>query len=227
MERLVNHHTPSAKWRMHRMSRGPSVSVLVCGLFIALLNGLVSQAQAQVQQAVPMQLASNGTAAATTQNLTGAANPNLVNAERLIDMLELEKTTNAALAEMIAALNSQMQQLSVALKARGVDPDPTAKEVDALVKRFQARVNWAQLKPSLSQIMQDSYTPEQLQAVVDFMGSPVMQGLPAKMAQANKKTDELLRGQVSQLSADIQRVVNKAVTQPVKAPAVSGAQAKP
>ena len=227
MERLVNHRTSSAKRRMHRMSRGPSMSVLVCGLFIALLNGLVSQAQSQVQQAAPMQLASNGTAAATTQTMTGAAHPNSVNAERLIELMELEKSTNAALAEMVAGLNRQMQQLSLALKARGVDPDPTAKEVDVLVKRFQARVNWAQLKPSLTQIMQDSYTPEQLQAVVDFMGSPLMQGLPTKMAQANKKTDELIRGQVSQLSADIQRVVNKALTQPVKAPAVSGAQAMP
>ena len=83
-------------------------------------------------------------------------------------------------------------------------------------------MNWTQLKPVLSQIMQDSYTPEQLQAVVEFMSSPVMQGLPAKMAQANKKTEELIRGQVSQLSADIQRVVNKATTQAARAPAAAG-----
>ena len=67
----------------------------------------------------------------------------------------------------------------------------------------------------------------QLQAVVDFMNSPLMQGLPAKMAQANKKTEELIRGQVSQLSADIQRVVNKATTQAARAPAAAGLPGPP
>ena len=187
------------------------------GLTLGLIVVSASHAQTQPQGGAAMPVATNINAATP-----GTATPNAANAERLIEMLELEKSTTAALAEMVAGLNRQVQQLSAALKARGVDPDPTTKEIDALIKRFQARVNWTQLKPVLSQIMQDSYTPEQLQAVVEFMSSPVMQGLPAKMAEANKKTEELIRGQVSQLSADIQRVVNKATTQAARAPAAAG-----
>lgn len=197
---------------------------LTLGLMVASASHAQTQAriQTQTQGGDAMPVATNINAATP-----GAATPNAANAERLIEMMELEQTTTAALAEMVTGLNRQVQQLSAALKARGVDPDPTTKEIDALIKRFQARVNWTQLKPVLSQIMQDSYTPEQLQAVVDFMSSPVMQGLPTKMAEANKKTEALIRAQTSQLSADIQRVVNKAVTQSGKASAVMGVQAKP
>jgi len=204
---------------------------LLSTTLITLMFGLTfpTVLQAQPAAAVPMavnpNLATSNNAATSSNTITGSAAPgsaNVANAERLIEMLDLEKSTIAALAEMAAGLNRQIQQLSAALKARGVDPDPTTKEIDALIKRFQARVNWTQLKPVLSQIMQDSYTPEQLQAVVEFMSSPVMQGLPAKMAEANKKTEALIRAQTSQLSADIQRVVNKAVTQSSKAPAMTG-----
>jgi hypothetical protein len=199
---------------------------LTLGLMVASASHAQTQArtqtQTQTQGGDAMPVATNINAATP-----GAATPNAANAERLIEMMELEQTTTAALAEMVTGLNRQVQQLSAALKARGVDPDPTTKEIDALIKRFQARVNWTQLKPVLSQIMQDSYTPEQLQAVVDFMSSPVMQGLPTKMAEANKKTEALIRAQTSQLSADIQRVVNKAVTQSGKASAMTGMQATP
>ena len=195
---------------------------LTLGLMVASASHAQTQARTQTQGGDAMPVATNINAATP-----GAATPNAANAERLIEMMELEQTTTAALAEMVTGLNRQVQQLSAALKARGVDPDPTTKEIDALIKRFQARVNWTQLKPVLSQIMQDSYTPEQLQAVVDFMSSPVMQGLPTKMAEASKKTEALIRAQTSQLSADIQRVVNKAVTQSGKASAVMGVQAKP
>ena len=195
---------------------------LTLGLMVASASHAQTQARTQTQGGDAMPVATNINAATPV-----AATPNAANAERLIEMMELEQTTTAALAEMVTGLNRQVQQLSAALKARGVDPDPTTKEIDALIKRFQARVNWTQLKPVLSQIMQDSYTPEQLQAVVEFMSSPVMQGLPTKMAEANKKTEALIRAQTSQLSADIQRVVNKAVTQSGKASAVMGVQAKP
>ena len=213
-------------WRSSRRTGKKSVATGLATRLLGLTLGLIvvsaSHAQAQTQGGAAMPVATNINAATP-----GTATPNAANAERLIEMLELEKSTTAALAEMVAGLNRQVQQLSAALKARGVDPDPTTKEIDALIKRFQARVNWTQLKPVLSQIMQDSYTPEQLQAVVEFMSSPVMQGLPAKMAEANKKTEELIRAQTSQLGADIQRVVNKAVTQSGKASAVMGVQAKP
>ena len=197
---------------------------LTLGLMVASASHAQTQArtQTQTQGGAAIPVATNINVATPV-----AATPNAANAERLIEMMGLEQATTAALAEMVTGLNRQVQQLSAALKARGVDPDPTTKEIDALIKRFQARVNWAQLKPVLSQIMQDSYTPEQLQAVLDFMSSPVMQGLPAKMAEANKKTEALIRAQTSQLSADIQRVVNKAVTQSGKASAMTGTQGTP
>lgn len=228
MTRTLNFVTLRSEQRMRFISVSRALSLLMGGLLVGLWSGLMPQAQAQqpavTSPAMPAATpgVSQATSAATAPAASGLANPNAVNAERLIEMLELEKTTNAALADMVASLNRQMQPLGSALKARGVDPAPTIREIEAVVKRFQARVNWAQLKPSLNQIMQDTYTPEQLQAVVDFMNSPLMQGLPAKMAQANKKTEELIRGQVSQLSADIQRVVNKATTKAVRAPAAAG-----
>lgn len=214
----------------------PIAPALLSTTLITLMFGLTfpTVLQAQPAAAVPMvvnpNLATSNNAAPSSNTITGSAAPgsaNVTNAERLIEMLDLEKSTTAALAEIVAGLSRQVQQLSAALKARGVDPDPTTKEIDALVKRFQGRVNWAQLKPSLNQIMQDTYSPEQLQAVVEFMNSPVMQGLPAKMAEANKKTEALIRGQVSQLTTDIQRVVNNAMTQSARASAPGGAQAAP
>ena len=221
--------------QLHCMARHIAPALLSTTL-ITLMFGLMFPAllQAQPVVAVPSavnpNMATSNNAVTSSTTATGSAasdSANVTNAERLIEMLDLEKSTIAALAEMAAGLNRQIQQLSAALKARGVDPDPTTKEIDALIKRFQARVNWTQLKPVLSQIMQDSYTPEQLQAVVEFMSSPVMQGLPAKMAEANKKTEALIRAQTSQLSADIQRVVNKAVTQSSKAPAMTGMPVMP
>ena len=122
---------------------------LTLGLMVASASHAQTQArtQTQTQGSAAMPVATNINAATPV-----AATPNAANAERLIEMMGLEQATTAALAEMVTGLNRQVQQLSAALKARGVDPDPTTKEIDALIKRFQARVNWTQLKPVLSQI---------------------------------------------------------------------------
>ena len=209
----------------------PIAPALLSTTLITLMFGLTfpTVLQAQPAAAVPMavnpNLATSNNAAPSSNTITGSAAPgsaNVTNAERLIELLDMEKSTTLALAEMVSGIHRQMQPVAAAIKSRGIDPAPSLKEVGEVVRKFQESVNWQQLKPALIQIMNDTYTPEQLQAVVDFMSSPLMQGLPVKMSQANQKTEEMIRGHLNRLSTDIQGVMNKAVTAQIKKAAVGG-----
>ncbi len=209
----------------------PIAPALLSTTLITLMFGLTfpTVLQAQPAAAVPMavnpNLATSNNAAPSSNTITGSAAPgsaNVTNAERLIELLDMEKSTTLALAEMVSGIHRQMQPVAAAIKSRGIDPAPSLKEVGEVVRKFQESVNWQQLKPALIQIMNDTYTPEQLQAVVDFMSSPLMQGLPVKMSQANQKTEEMIRGHLNRLSTDIQGVMNKAVAAQIKKAAVGG-----
>ena len=209
----------------------PIAPALLSTTLITLMFGLTfpTVLQAQPAAAVPMavnpNLATSNNAAPSSNTITGSAAPgsaNVTNAERLIELLDMEKSTTLALAEMVSGIHRQMQPVAAAIKSRGIDPAPSLKEVGEVVRKFQESVNWQQLKPALIQIMNDTYTPEQLQAVVDFMSSPLMQGLPVKMSQANQKTEEMIRGHLNRLSTDIQGVMNKAMVAQVKKAAVGG-----
>ncbi len=209
----------------------PIAPALLSTTLITLMFGLTfpTVLQAQPAAAVPMavnpNLATSNNAAPSSNTITGSAAPgsaNVTNAERLIELLDMEKSTTLALAEMVSGIHRQMQPVAAAIKSRGIDPAPSLKEIGEVVRKFQESVNWLQIKPALIQIMNDTYTPEQLQAVVDFMSSPLMQGLPVKMSQANQKTEEMIRGHLNRLSTDIQGVMNKAMAAQIKKAAVGG-----
>lgn len=209
----------------------PIAPALLSTTLITLMFGLTFPAvlQAQPAAAVPMavnpNLATSNNAAPSSNTITGSAAPgsaNVTNAERLIALLDMEKSTTLALAEMVSGIHRQMQPVAAAIKSRGIDPAPSLKEIGEVVRKFQESVNWLQIKPALIQIMNDTYTPEQLQAVVDFMNSPLMRGLPEKMSQANQKTEALISGQLNRLSTDIQGIVNNAMVAQVKKAAVGG-----
>lgn len=213
-----------------RMARHITPALLSTTL-ITLMFGLMFPAllQAQPVVAVPSavnpNMATSNNAVTSSTTATGSAasdSANVTNAERLIALLDMEKSTTLALAEMVSGIHRQMQPIAVAIKSRGVDPAPSLKEIGEVVRKFQESVNWQQLKPALIQIMNDTYTPEQLQAVVDFMNSPLMRGLPEKMSQANQKTEALISGQLNRLSTDIQGIVNNAMVAQVKKAAVGG-----
>ena len=209
----------------------PIAPALLSTTLITLMFGLTfpTVLQAQPAAAVPMavnpNLATSNNAAPSSNTITGSAAPgsaNVTNAERLIALLDMEKSTTLALAEMVSGIHRQMQPVAAAIKSRGIDPAPSLKEIGEVVRKFQESVNWLQIKPALIQIMNDTYTPEQLQAVVDFMNSPLMRGLPEKMSQANQKTEALISGQLNRLSTDIQGIVNNAMVAQVKKAAVGG-----
>ena len=209
----------------------PIAPALLSTTLITLMFGLTfpTVLQAQPAAAVPMavnpNLATSNNAAPSSNTITGSAAPgsaNVTNAERLIELLDMEKSTTLALAEMVSGIHRQMQPVAAAIKSRGIDPAPSLKEIGEVVRKFQESVNWLQIKPALIQIMNDTYTPEQLQAVVDFMNSPLMRGLPEKMSQANQKTEALISGQLNRLSTDIQGIVNNAMVAQVKKAAVGG-----
>ena len=119
----------------------------------------------------------------------------------LTSSLLAEPSADLALAEQVVELTGAQQSMEDGFKAStsGIvsqlaklgDAELTKAVTDATLAFFKANYEWSKLKPLIAQIYTETYTAEELQAIVTFYQSPAGKKMAAASGALNKKVSDL------------------------------------
>jgi hypothetical protein len=92
---------------------------------------------------------------------------------------------------------------------------------------MKALLSWDKLKPGMVKIYDDTYTEEELDAMLVFFKSPAGQSYITKSQTVAAKSRDLAEGQVKELSSEFQTMGKEWMDQHPKTPAAAPAPAAP
>jgi hypothetical protein len=159
-----------------------------------------------------------------------AAPPTDAQVDKLLAVMRAQKTVEAMVPQVQA---SQQQMVEQMLAGQSLAPDQRAKLDDIIYKsnaRMLAMLSWDRMQPLYRDIYRQSFSAEDMGAMVEFYGSATGQRLLDKMPQLMQNTmtamQKLMVPMLQQMQKDIAAAYassDEAPT-PTSAPAATGGQ---
>ncbi|WP_407353650.1 DUF2059 domain-containing protein [Luteimonas sp. R10] len=127
--------------------------------------------------------------------------------DRLLEVMRAQETVDAMLPQVRASQQQMIAQLTAGQDLSEAD----RAELDAVIARSNERIaetlSWETLEPLYRDIYAKTFTGEDMDAMIDFYGSPAGQKLLDKMPQLMQNTmaavQQLLIPMLQQLEQDI------------------------
>ncbi len=153
--------------------------------------------------------------------LAGATPASDAEVDRLLDVMRAKQTAEA----MVPQVQSMQQQMVQQLTA---GQTPTAEQQQALDRivyqsnaRMLARVSWDKMQPLYREIYRQTFSAQDMAAMVDFYGSPAGQNLLDKMPRLMHNTMTAMQQVMVPMLQQMQRDIEHANQTAAAAPASS------
>ena len=129
--------------------------------------------------------------------------------DRLLEVMRAEQQSQAVLPQMLAAQQQIVDRMSV---AKGLG-DEDRKRLNAIVDRqgtaIREAMTWDKLEPIYRDIYRKTFTDAEVQALVEFYGSPAGQGFLDKMPLLMQNTMSAMQALVVPIMQELERDLEK------------------
>ena len=134
-----------------------------------------------------------------------AAPTNDEQVDRLLQVMRAEQTLAAVVPQVEAA---QKQMVDQVLAGQEVTPEQRQR-IDALVKKSNARMadmlSWKKMQPLYRDIYRQTFSAEDMDAMIAFYGSPAGQAVLDKMPALMQHTMVAMQKMIAPMLQDMQR----------------------
>ncbi len=134
-----------------------------------------------------------------------AAPTNDEQVDRLLQVMRAEQTLAAVVPQVEAA---QKQMVDQVLAGQEVTPEQRQR-IDALVKKSSARMadmlSWEKMQPLYRDIYRQTFSAEDMDAMIAFYGSPAGQAVLDKMPALMQHTMVAMQKMIAPMLQDMQR----------------------
>lgn len=159
-----------------------------------------------------------------------AAPPTDTQVDKLLTVMRAQKTVEAMVPQVQA---SQQQMVEQMLAGQSLTPAQQAR-LDGIIYKSNAQMlamlSWSRMQPLYRDIYRQSFSAEDMQAMIDFYGSPSGQNLLDKMPQLMQNTmaamQDLMVPMLQRMQTDIEAAYSSTdeTQTPTAAPAVAAGQ---
>jgi len=146
-----------------------------------------------------------------------AAPPTDATVNEMMGAMQLQQLLNQALNEMEQGMAKGMEQgLQKSLKGQDLNPAQKAA-VEAFRQKFTTTVNeelsFAKVKDIYQQSYRETFTQEEVSAIIAFYKSPAGKAIVEKYPAAMQKANGLMQARISPLTVKLQAMLNDFINQ--------------
>lgn len=161
--------------------------------------------------------------------LAGAAPPSDAQVDQLLDVMRAKKTVEAMVPQVQAMQRQMVQRLTAGQQLTPEQQQALDRIVYRSNAQMLARVSWNNMQPLYREIYRQTFSAQDMDAMVGFYGSQAGQNLLDKMPQLMQNTmtamQQVMVPMLQQMQRDIEQTnATPADTPTVTAPAPIGGQ---